>query len=77
MHTFNDSIHLLIEIGEDLGKAFDIPKFLLGETFFAAVVVKVYSASCDMPTIKATGMNSTCIYMYIIIILFRGCRMLK
>lgn len=29
-------------IGEDLGKAFDVPKFLKGETFFAAVVVKVF-----------------------------------
>ncbi len=28
-------------VGIDLGKAFDVPKSLHGDTFFAAVVIKV------------------------------------
>ena len=44
-------------IGKFLGKAFDIPKNLLGETFFAAVTLKVSdsASSCKHPRALAKG----------------------
>ena len=34
-------IHVHIHVGKILGKAFDLPKHLHGETFYAAVTLKV------------------------------------
>ena len=48
-------IHVHIHVGKILGKAFDLPKHLHGETFYAAVTLKVREYSHWLCTAALLG----------------------